>query len=92
MKSSRSGSFIFLCAVQNSCYSRRVPKLFPKNIERKGRLLRAGIGLVFFAAAIIVGQFDWLAGVLLGVGAAFVWFEAARGWCAARACGIKTKF
>ena len=67
-------------------------KLFPHNIDRKGRLIRASIGLVLFGVAIIVGQFDWLAGVLLGVGAAFVWFEAARGGCAARACGIKTKY
>ena len=67
-------------------------KLFTQNIDRKGRLIRASIGLALFVAAIIVGQFDWLAGVLLGAGAAFVWFEAARGWCAARACGIKTKF
>ena len=67
-------------------------KFFQPNIERKGRLIRAVIGLGFFIAAIVVGQFVWWAGLLLGVGAAFVWFEAARGWCAARACGIKTKY
>ena len=32
----------------------------------------------------------WLGGVLLA-SAVFVAFEALRGWCALRACGIKTK-
>ena len=67
-------------------------KFFQPNIARKGRLIRAAIGVVLFVTALIVGQFVWWAGLLLGAGAAFVWFEAARGWCAARACGIKTKY
>ncbi len=67
-------------------------KFFQPNIERKGRIIRAVIGLVFFVAALIVGQSAWWAGLVLGAGAAFTWFEAARGWCAARACGIKTKY
>jgi hypothetical protein len=65
---------------------------FTPNIDRTGRIFRALIGLVFFIAAIVVGQSVWWAGLLLGAGAAFTWFEAARGWCAARACGIKTKY
>jgi hypothetical protein len=32
----------------------------------------------------------WLGAVLLASGA-FVLFESLRGWCALRACGIKTK-
>ena len=67
-------------------------KFFQPNIERKGRIIRAITGLVLFAAAIIVGQSVWWVGLLFGVGAAFTWFEAARGWCAARACGIKTRY
>jgi hypothetical protein len=69
-----------------------MPRFFQPNIERKGRIIRAVIGLAFFVAAIVVGQYIWWVGLLLGVGAAFTWFEAARGWCAARACGIKTKY
>jgi hypothetical protein len=65
---------------------------FRPNIGGKGRVIRAVIGFAFFVAAIIVGQRVWWVGVLLGVGAAFTWFEAARGWCMARACGIKTKY
>ena len=67
-------------------------KFFAPNINSRGRLIRALIGMVFFVAALIVGQSIWWVGLLLGLGAAFTWFEAARGWCAARACGIKTKF
>ena len=33
----------------------------------------------------------WLSGVLTGVGV-FVLFEALRGWCVLRACGVKTPF
>ncbi|HTJ00828.1 MAG TPA: YgaP-like transmembrane domain [Dongiaceae bacterium] len=65
---------------------------FKSNIEGRGRLIRAVIGLVFFIAGIVAGQWIWWVGVLLGIGAAFTWFEAARGWCALRACGIKTKY
>lgn len=67
-------------------------KLFPRNIDRQGRVIRAVIGLVLLIAAIIVGLQFWWAGLVLLAGAAFVFFEAARGWCAARACGIRTKY
>ena len=65
---------------------------FVPNIEKKGRLLR---GLV--AAALILGgvaalQVSLVLSVVLLASGAFVLFEALRGWCAFRACGIKTKF
>jgi len=65
--------------------------LFARNIDNKGRLIR-GLG----ALALLVGAgfgftlSVWLGLVLLATGA-FVAFEALRGWCALRACGIKTK-
>ena len=64
---------------------------FSRNIDNKGRLVR-GIG----ALALLVGAgfgftvSMWLAIALLTSGV-FVAFEALRGWCALRACGIKTK-
>lgn len=64
---------------------------FSRNIDNKGRLVR-GIG----ALALLVGAgfaFTvslWL-GIALIVSGVFVAFEALRGWCALRACGIKTK-
>ncbi len=62
------------------------------NIDGKGRWIRGlaalvllvGAGFGFTVAA-------WLGVVLLVMGL-FVAFEAARGWCVLRACGIKTKF
>jgi len=65
--------------------------LFRRNIDKKGRVAR---GLA--AAALLVGAgiawatSVWLALVLFAAGI-FVAFEALRGWCALRACGIKTK-
>lgn len=64
---------------------------FIRNIDNKGRLIR-GIS----ALALLVGSgfgftlSFWLGITLLGSGV-FVAFEALRGWCALRACGIKTK-
>ena len=61
------------------------------NIETKGRVIR-GVG----ALALLVGAAFgftvslWLGLVLLASGL-FVGFEALRGWCFLRACGIKTK-
>lgn len=64
---------------------------FSRNIDNKGRLIR-GIG----ALALLVGAAfgfhlsPWLGLALLASGI-FVSFEALRGWCVLRACGIKTK-
>ena len=61
------------------------------NIETKGRVIR-GVG----ALALLLGAgfgftlSVWLGLALLASGL-FVGFEALRGWCFLRACGIKTK-
>lgn len=69
----------------------QMKQFFVRNIETKGRLVRASIGLVLLiSAAIAVKVSLWLAG-LLAVAGIFAIFEALRGWCLARACGIKTK-
>lgn len=66
-------------------------KFFSRNITSAGRWMRAVVGLVLLIGGIIaVQQIVWL-GVVLLVSAGFVLFEAARGWCFLRACGIKTK-
>ncbi|MGN6552716.1 MAG: YgaP-like transmembrane domain [Verrucomicrobiota bacterium] len=64
---------------------------FSPNISNTGRLVR-GLG----ALGLLTGAwFGWQAspwlGVALLISGAFVMFEALRGWCALRACGIKTK-
>ena len=64
---------------------------FSPNIGSKGRLVR-GLGAL---ALLVSAGFGftlsaWLGLVLLASGL-FVLFESLRGWCALRACGIKTK-
>lgn len=66
-------------------------RFFDPNIDGKGRWLRGLMGLALLAGAVFsFGQSAWL-GILLAAGGLFGLFEAARGWCFARACGIKTK-
>jgi hypothetical protein len=62
------------------------------NLEPKGRALRAGGAVVMAVAAIIVLPKSAAAAAGLTLAAGFLAFEATRGWCALRACGIKTRF
>lgn len=66
-------------------------RFFSPNIDGKGRLVRG-----VCAVALLIGAgFGFAVSVWLGLGllvsGGFVLFEALRGWCALRACGIKTK-
>lgn len=64
---------------------------FSPNIDNKGRLLRAAIALLLFiGAGFGFAATLWL-GLVLAASGAFVLFEALRGWCALRACGVKTR-
>jgi hypothetical protein len=67
-------------------------KRFARNIEPKGRWLRG----IAAGALLLGGLAAWFYSLSLSLGllvsGAFVLFEALRGWCALRACGIKTKF
>jgi hypothetical protein len=65
--------------------------IFARNLSNTGRLVR-GLG----ALALLIGAgFGFFVSVWLGaglaVGGVFVLFEALRGWCVLRACGIKTR-
>ena len=61
------------------------------NIDRKGRLVRGLMGMALLVgAAFCFGTSLWL-GALLAAAGMFGLFEALRGWCLARACGIKTR-
>ena len=66
--------------------------LFRQNIAPKGRLIRAGGALALGVAAVLIWPHSRPASLGLAGSAVFVAFEAARGWCALRACGVKTKF
>jgi hypothetical protein len=65
--------------------------IFSRNIDNKGRLIRGAVALALFVGAAFGSTlYPWLGIALLASGA-FVAFEALRGWCALRACGIKTR-
>lgn len=66
-------------------------KFFAPNIERNGRLARGITGMVLLIGGIGGVFFTWWLGLILLASAGFVLFEALRGWCFMRACGIKTK-
>ncbi|HEY5041161.1 MAG TPA: YgaP-like transmembrane domain [Verrucomicrobiae bacterium] len=64
---------------------------FRPNLKRQGRIARGVIGtLCLIAGIVLVDHALWL-GLILVVAGLFAIFEALRGWCLARACGIKTK-
>ena len=72
-------------------YVSAMAKLFAQNIDGRGRLVRGGMAVALFVgAAFVFGHNVAIAGAL-ALSGAFVLFEALRGWCAFRACGIKTK-
>jgi hypothetical protein len=64
---------------------------FARNLSNTGRLVR-GLGALALLTGAGFGFFVslWL-GVALAVSGGFVLFEALRGWCLLRACGIKTR-
>lgn len=66
-------------------------KWFAPNIGRAGRIVRGLLGIVMVIAGLISSRHSvWLCLLLIGLGG-FCLFEALRGWCLARACGIKTR-
>ena len=65
---------------------------FAKNLDPSGRRMRGVIGaIVLIAGIIIAGDFLWWLGLIFVVAGLFAIFEAVRGWCLLRACGIRTK-
>ncbi len=62
------------------------------NLGFKGRVIRAVGGTALIAAGLLLSQPDgWICVALVAAGG-FVLYEAARGWCVMRACGVKTRF
>ena len=65
--------------------------LFSRNISNTGRLVR-GLGALALLLGAGIGFIVsiWL-GLALAFSGVFVLFEALRGWCLLRACGLKTR-
>jgi hypothetical protein len=70
-------------------------RFFARNLDGRGRVARgiAAAVLLLGAGALVLGSEPWRmwTGTGLLASGAFVMFEALRGWCIMRACGIKTK-
>ena len=62
------------------------------NIESKGRLIRGVTGAILLISGFPLWNIQPWVSAVLWISAVFVLFEAFRGWCVLRACGIKTKF
>jgi hypothetical protein len=69
-----------------------MPKFFQRNIGTTGRILRAVCGVILLAAAVYLYRRHPAACAALAVAGVFCLFEAFRGWCVARACGLKTRW
>jgi hypothetical protein len=66
-------------------------KFFARNIDRRGRIARAIWGVALIGLGLFLSRPGrWFCFVLVAAGG-FALFEAVRGWCIARACGIKTR-
>jgi Flp pilus assembly protein TadB len=67
---------------------------FQPNIETSGRWLRGLSSFVLLVLAVVTWSLNGPLLLLIALvgGSLFTALEAARGWCLARACGIKTKF
>ena len=66
-------------------------KFFARNIDRRGRIVRAVYGVACIVAGLICLRYSWWLCAGLVVAGGFGIYEALRGWCLMRACGIKTK-
>ena len=67
-------------------------KFFSPNIGPAGRAIRGLIAVVLFVASYFAYQVSFWLCILLLVNGGFAVFEALRGWCALRACGVKTRY
>ncbi|MFO1477523.1 MAG: hypothetical protein U1F98_12830 [Verrucomicrobiota bacterium] len=64
---------------------------FKPNLAPAGRRARATTAVLLLLAAAGMAFVFIPAAIALAISACFVAFEAARGWCVLRACGIKTR-
>lgn len=64
---------------------------FRPNIKRNGRIARGVIGTVFLITGLILADDNRWLGLIFALAGLFAVYEALRGWCLIRACGIKTK-
>jgi hypothetical protein len=54
-------------------------------------MARGVVGSLCLITGIVIVDFQLTVGLIFVLAGLFAIFEAVRGWCLARACGIKTK-
>jgi hypothetical protein len=64
--------------------------LFGPNIDTRGRVARGLVAIPLIVVAVALWRIRWLR-LSLGALAILMLFQSVRGWCLARACGIKTR-
>ena len=69
-----------------------MPNFFARNIDWRGRLARAVFAVALLAASVLLWRPGRWICFVLAVAGLFTLYEAVRGWCVMRACGIKTKW
>jgi len=67
-------------------------KFFAVNIDARGRWIRGSLGVALVVAGLAVCNLNVWAAVSLILSGGFCLYEAVRGWCVMRACGVRTKF
>ncbi len=67
-------------------------KFFATNIDGRGRLIRGLLGVALVVSGVVLCSYHLWAAIALIISGGFCLFEAVRGWCVMRACGVKTRF
>lgn len=79
------------CVDRAACYIFIIKRFFQPNIGRQGRTARGVIGTICLITGIMLVDRTLTVGLIFVVAGLLAIFEALRGWCVARACGIRTK-
>ena len=66
-------------------------RFFSRNITNRGRLVRGIMAVILLVGAFFGLRFSIRLALALTAAGVFTLFEALRGWCVLRACGIKTR-
>lgn len=67
-------------------------KFFAANIDGRGRLIRGMLGTALVVGGVVLCKYNLAAAIALIISGGFCLFEAVRGWCVMRACGVRTRF
>ena len=65
---------------------------YSPNIDRTGRIVRAVWGVLMLVLAGFTWSHSLLGAIVLGLLGILGLWQAKRGWCVARACGLKTRW